>query len=91
MLILAMMKIDQFKSNLRIVLRRKLIKRCREIREPETKRQEWMWRRRECKAKANGKKFMNKAEKAFNKIKGRTIWKKYLNSKMQTWNKNIQG
>ena len=89
MLVPAMMKIEQLQSSLRGVLRGKLIRRCREIKEPETKRDERIWSRRECVAKGNGKRLVKKVDTALENIQGRTIWKKYLNSKMKAWSKNI--
>ena len=71
MTVLSMVGIDGMRSAMRLVLRKKLILKCKLVKELEGKREKLVWSRREAKAKENGQKWKERVEKRLEKAKVR--------------------
>ena len=89
MLVLSMAAMDHMRSAMRLYLRKKLILKCKLIKEVEGKRKRLIWRRREAKAKENGEKWKEKVEGRVEKLKVKEAVKKKMMKKVGKWVKNV--
>ena len=76
-------------SRLRLEIRRKIIGLCRVIREPDTKRQKLIWRRREAYADCYMDNFRNRFEKRVQRMKGQPKLQMLMEKKLKRILKNI--
>ena len=67
--LLSMIAMDSMRSGMRLYLRKRLILKCKLIKEPEGKRKKLIWSKREAKAKENGKKWKERVERKLEKTK----------------------
>ena len=90
MLVLSMAAMDRMRSAMRLYLRKKLILKCKLVREAEGRRKRLIWSRREGKAKEDGKKWKEKVEGRVEKLRAKEAVKKKVMKKVGKWERNLE-
>ena len=73
-----MLNMNKFPCALRLDLRKLLIRKCRIVEEPKTKRKKWIVERREGYAKEKGNRILLRAEKKMEKGRAVVVRKKIM-------------
>ena len=83
MLLLSMVGVDRMRSAMRLFMRKKLVLKCKLVKEVDGKRKKLIWSRREAKARENGQKWKDRVERKMEKPRVREAVKKKVMNKVR--------